>query len=212
MRSENPYKTLEKIESVCKKCNIPTIGVNTGEVLSLLAALHKPRKILEIGTGGGYSTIWIASKLTHNYFIDTIEKDKSVYSIAMKNITSTRFSNNIHLIHSDALTWINRKTNEEYDYIFVDGKKSEYHRYLESCRPLLRKKGLIIFDDTLFWLKKNTDTARAFKTRKEKIFHILKMKRLEVYFRDFNRKFQKNSQYNAVFIPIENGLTIGQKL
>lgn len=204
-------KILEKIATVCKRHDIPTIGVNTGEILSLLAALYQPRKILEIGTGGGYSTIWIASRLKHKYSIETIEKDRNVCSIAEKSIKSTPFSRNINVIHSNALTWLKRKRGTEYDYIFVDGKKSEYHQYLQFCGPLLRKKGLIIFDDTLFWMKGNEDKAGEFKTKKERVLHGLMMKKLKIYFKDFNSTFQANPQFNVIFMPIENGLTIGQK-
>lgn len=199
--------SLKQIADVCKKNNIPRISKSTGELLSLLILLTDPKKILEIGTGGGYSTVYLAQKLKPPYKIDTIENNKGVVGIAKRNIQKTAYGKYINVVNEDAQDWIKQK-KQIYDFIFVDGKKSEYEKYLKICSLKLKKDGIIVFDDTLFWKK----VKRKAKYEGLKgIYALLKEKKLKSYFLKFNQKLIKNKLYETFIIPVGNGLTIAIK-
>lgn len=199
--------SLKQIADVCKKNNIPRISKSTGELLSLLILLTDPKKILEIGTGGGYSTVYLAQKLKPPYKIDTIENNKRVVGIAKRNIQKTSYGKYINVVNEDAQHWIKKK-KQIYDFIFVDGKKSEYGKYLKICSLKLKKDGIIAFDDTLFWKKRK---RKAKYEGLKGIYALLKEKKLKSYFLKFNQKLIKNKLYETFIIPVGNGLTIAIK-
>lgn len=197
--------SLNKIIASCVENDIPRIKSGSGEILSLIATLVHAQNILEIGTGSGYSAVYLASRLEKKVSIVTIEKDKRVFHIARRNVENTPYAANITCINSDALLWLQNHIGT-YDFIFVDGKKSEYHLYLKQCYSLLKKGGAIVFDDVLF-----SPTSHAEKNMMKQIYIMLIERRLVRYFTSFNRSIMRDSRFRAFFIPIENGLCAGIK-
>jgi len=117
--------------------NIPRI---TGKFLHLLIKIKKPKKILEIGTSNGYSTIWLGMEGNE---IITIEKDKNRAMMAKANFEAAGLGN-IKVIEGDALEVLD-KINEEFDFVFIDGRKNEYLDYLKK----IKVKGIVVADNII---------------------------------------------------------------
>lgn len=204
-------KSTDLQHQILKNCddnNIPHIDENAGELLSLMVAIAKPKRLLEIGTGGAYSTYFFSANQTHDLEIDTVELNDLNYQVSKKNISLFASPEKVHLFHSDALKWL-KNTTQMYDFIFVDANKRDYHTYYELCLNLLHTGGIMVFDDVLFWHK---DEKAMNKVKQKDILKILLEKRLKQYFVDFTKKLQADDRVHAFLIDIGNGfLTLTKK-
>lgn len=111
------------------------------------AKTDKALRILEIGTAIGYSAISL-HVLTGSE-VWSIERDRSAYDIATKNVENARLTQNIHLIFGDALT-IDISDLATFDIIFIDAAKAQYQKFFERFAPHLSHNGVIITDNLSF--------------------------------------------------------------
>lgn len=135
---------LKEIEQFARQYNLPIIGSRKGGVLINVIKKYKPKRILEIGTLIGYSTILMASYLKDGK-ITTIEIDNKVAEIAKENFKKAKFFN-INLITGNALNII-PKLKEKFDMLFLDAAKEEYYSYLKYAEPKLNKNAVIVADN-----------------------------------------------------------------
>lgn len=147
---------LQQIEEDALKNDVPIIRQETGSLLRFLIALHKPARILEVGTATGYSalTMWDAAKARVR--IDTIEKYEKRIPIAKANFEEAGClldgpmvrRNGIFLYEGDA-TEILASLEGSYDMIFMDAAKGQYGNFLEHVTRLLAPGGLLVSDNVL---------------------------------------------------------------
>ncbi|MCQ2522510.1 MAG: O-methyltransferase [Lachnospiraceae bacterium] len=147
---------LQQIEEDALKNDVPIIRQETGSLLRFLIALHKPARILEVGTATGYSalTMWDAAKARVR--IDTIEKYEKRIPIAKANFEEAGClldgpmvrRNGIYLYEGDA-TEILASLEGSYDMIFMDAAKGQYGNFLEHVTRLLAPGGLLVSDNVL---------------------------------------------------------------
>lgn len=130
---------------------LPTIQVddNTGRVLQLLTRLHAPRRILELGTLFGYSTIYLARGLVHDGCITTVESDARFAEIARANLVEAGVDHRVEVIVADARNHLEGLHDGSFDMIFIDADKQSYPHYITRATELLRPGGLLIVDDAL---------------------------------------------------------------
>ena len=132
------------------------ITKDTGIFYNLLLRIHKPKKILEIGTSFGYSTLWFADAMSKNSKIITIEKNPKKIKFAKDNFHKAGVANRIEIkegIARDVLIQLSKsklKTQEQFDFIFIDADKEEYPFYFDICLPMLKKNGIIAADNIIF--------------------------------------------------------------
>lgn len=118
----------------------------TAEFLHFLVSLHKPRRILEIGTSAGYSAIWMADAAkNHGGVVDTIEIFEPKVLLAKKYIKSSRLPN-INLLVGDAIE-IARKYRSKIDMLFLDADKENYLTYFRALSRCFRKGTLVVADN-----------------------------------------------------------------
>lgn len=137
-------KTLEIIESLEKERNQMNISRESIDFISLVLISIKPRNTLEIGAFNGYSALWLS---LFSKKVVSLEIDKISFNTATKNLKEANCKN-VKLIQGDARN-ILKKLKTKFDFILIDGKKSEYKEYLELSLKLLNKKGLILVDNTI---------------------------------------------------------------
>jgi caffeoyl-CoA O-methyltransferase len=123
------------------------IDDNAARTIQLITALHKPRKVIELGTYFGYSTIHIARGLPEGGKLVTIENDAEVASLALKNISRARIGHLVDIVVQDAAAFLQSIERESIDMFFIDADKKNYPNYLQICFPLLRNGGIILADD-----------------------------------------------------------------
>lgn len=138
----------------CKKAKLPPIGVapNEGKFLQLVAKMIGARRILEVGTLGGYSTIWLARSLGEGGKLTTLEYDKKHAEVARKNITRAGLEDVVEIRVGDAKGTMPELVSEgagPFDLIFLDADKEGYTTYFEWSLKLSREGTVIIADNVV---------------------------------------------------------------
>jgi predicted O-methyltransferase YrrM len=133
---------------------LPAIDVapNQGKLLHLLARIQGARRILEIGTLGGYSTIWLARALPSDGRLITLEVDAKHAEVARANIERAGLSSLVQLRLGPALESLLQLQKEgvkPFDLIFIDADKQNIPAYLEWSLRLSRPGTVIITDNVI---------------------------------------------------------------
>ena len=144
---------LEKLRAVNEEAGIPLILRETEGMLSLLLDVCRPKKILEVGTAHGYSSIFFACKCP-DAKITTIERVDSMANQAAANIESYGLTDRIEILRGDAeevLKDLNTKSEElnSYDFVFIDAGKTHYREYFDLSESLCKSDALIVCDNIL---------------------------------------------------------------
>ncbi len=165
---------LEILRETGERDNVPIILRETEAVLSLLLSLKRPKRILEIGTAIGYSAVYFAKKCPEAV-IYTIDKDETAVRSAKHNIDQAGLSDRIHILLGDGQEQEEKLSDNrigDFDFVFIDGAKSHYRRFLDSALPLCRKGALIVSDNILMraaTVSEEYDTGRKHKTNRKKM-------------------------------------------
>jgi len=133
---------------------IPQISIspNQGKFLQLLAKLCNAKKILEIGTLGGYSTIWMARALPENGTLTTLEIDNKHAAVAQQNFNRCGLASKIEIRLGKAIELLPQLEVEgagPFDMIFIDADKPPYTEYFQWALKLSRPGTLIIADNVI---------------------------------------------------------------
>jgi predicted O-methyltransferase YrrM len=146
-------QVLKSLERMGEKEFVPSIGPVKGKILAKIIRKHKAKTALEIGTLFGYSAILIASLLPNDgsrkkAVVTTIEIDKKIASVAMKNVQKAGLSDKIDIMIGDAIETI-PKLDQKFDLLFLDAAKDEYLRYLKLAEQKNLHKGSIVVADNV---------------------------------------------------------------
>lgn len=146
-------RVLKSLERMGEQEFVPSIGPVKGKILAKIIRKYKAKTALEIGTLFGYSSILIASLLSNDdrrekAVVTTIEINKKIASVAMKNVQKAGFSDKIEIIIGDALETI-PKLDKKFDLLFLDAAKDEYLRYLKLAERKNLHKGSIVVADNV---------------------------------------------------------------
>ena len=129
-----------------------SVSANQGKFLQVMAILCNATKILELGTLGGYSTIWLARTLPDNGKIITIEFDQHHSDVARKNIENAGLTEKVDFRVGKALDILPNIIAENegpFDMIFIDADKPPYTEYFDYAVSLSRPGTLIICDNVI---------------------------------------------------------------
>lgn len=145
---------LLQTKQAIKAGNLPPISIseNQGKFLYLLARLKNPKKILEIGTLGGYSTIWLARALQAGGKLITLELDQHHADVASANLKLAGFGDAATVRVGNALEELPKLQSENagpFDVIFIDADKEPYAEYFQWALQLAQPGSLIIVDNVV---------------------------------------------------------------
>lgn len=145
---------LEEAQAANAAAGLPTIDVapNQGKLLHLLARIAGARKILEIGTLGGYSTTWLARALPEDGRLITLEFDQKHAEVARKNIARAGLDKLVTVrlgAALDTLPLLVKEGEGPFDLIFIDADKKNIPNYLTWSIKLSRKGTLILVDNVI---------------------------------------------------------------
>ena len=138
------------LEAEAEKESIPIVGPVVGELLYVLAAATKAKRILELGTATGYSAIYLAGGCEGvDGTVVTIENDSRMAARAQQNFRQAGVSDRLEIHVADAIELMSQlQTN--FDLIFLDIEKQDYVKVLPDCQRLLVKGGLLVADNVAF--------------------------------------------------------------
>jgi predicted O-methyltransferase YrrM len=149
-----PDKPLEQALADSVAAGLPTIAVSPlqGKQLLVLAQMQNPKKILEIGTLGGYSTIWMARALPDEGRLITCEFSPKHAEVAKANIARAGVSHKVEIRVGPALDTLPLLAAEKrgpFDFIFVDADKRNNPGYFEWAVKLSRPGSVILVDNVV---------------------------------------------------------------
>jgi predicted O-methyltransferase YrrM len=129
---------------------LPAIAVapNQGKLLHLLALMVGARRILEVGTLGGYSTIWLARALPADGRLTTLELDPKHAEVARANLTAAGVADRVEVLVGPALESL-PTLHEPIDLAFIDADKPNNARYVEHALRVSHPGTVIVIDNTV---------------------------------------------------------------
>lgn len=139
---------LDELERKALADEVPIIRQDMQSFLKVLLAVHRPKRILEVGTAVGFSAILMAQNTEADCTITTIEKYEKRIPQAKQNFKDAGMEERITLIEGDALE-VMQSLEGPYDLIFMDAAKGQYIHFLPEALRLLRKDGILISDNVL---------------------------------------------------------------
>jgi predicted O-methyltransferase YrrM len=145
---------LEETQRRNAEADLPPISVapNQGKLLELLARIQGSRRILEIGTLGGYSTIWLARALPRGGRLITLELESRHANVARENIDRAGLGQLVEIRVGPATSSMQALIDdgaEPFDFIFIDADKEGYPAYLELSLRLSRPGTVIVADNVV---------------------------------------------------------------
>ena len=145
---------LEAALTASSEAGLPAINVapNQGKFLSILASIQGATNILEIGTLGGYSTIWLARALPADGRLVTLELDPKHAGVARRNLARARVGELVSVRIGPALETLPRLAAEglpPFDFVFIDADKQNIPEYFEWALNLTRVGGVIVVDNVV---------------------------------------------------------------
>jgi len=194
----NQNKSIQELKIIGIELNIPIIqDQGLAYIVSLLSANKHPR-ILEIGTAIGYSAI--ALSLLANAEVWTIERNKELYDIAVKNIESLNLSHLVHPFYGDAFD-LDMESYGSFDLIFIDAAKAQYQRFFAKFESLLTFNGMIVADNLSFHgivqnkIDNLTRNQRAIARKIQRFIDWLK----------------SNEEFTTEFVEIGDGMSVSRR-
>ena len=133
---------------------LPAINVTpaAGKLLALLAQSINARRILEVGTLGGYSTIWMARALPDDGELVTLEISRHHAAVAQRNLDRARLADRVRIVvapATDSLRQMISERVESFDLVFIDADKERNLEYFEAALALTHPGSLIIVDNVV---------------------------------------------------------------
>ena len=175
------------------------IAVSQCHFLELITKISNAKKILEIGTFTGLSTLSMSFGLPDDGSLIALDKNKETNNIALEFFKKANQDKKIKTIIKPALESLKefKKNKFNFDIIFIDADKGNYQNYYDVVIDLVKKNGLIIVDNVL-WHGEVAD-----ENNNDKLTNIIK---------DFNKYVKNDKKTEQVIIPLGDGLTVCRKL
>ena len=170
------------------------VGRIEGQFLATLVRLRGARRILELGTFTGYSSISMASALPPDGHIITCDVDPDATEIARRYMDESGFGDKIEIRLGSAIETI-ATLEGPFDLVFIDADKPSYKAYYEAVLPLLAENGLIIADNVLWSGRVVDDGEDDASTRSIK---------------EFNEHVRADPRVVSVMLTVRDGMTLIQ--
>jgi predicted O-methyltransferase YrrM len=147
-------EALDAALAASRAAGLPNISVSPsqGKLLHLLAAIRGARRILEVGTLGGYSTIWLARALPPAGKLITLELAPRHAEVARANLDHAGVGGSVEIMLGPALeslAKLARDAVEPFDFVFIDADKPNIPEYFERSLELIHPGGVIVVDNVV---------------------------------------------------------------
>lgn len=188
---------VREMEAYAEQHGTPIIGPAVARLLMLLAQASGARRIFEMGSAIGYSTIWLARAAGPKAEVYYTDGNPQNAQLAQDYFRRAGVSKRIRVRVGDALALL-KKTPGKFDLIFNDVDKHQYPAALRAALPKLKRNGLFITDNTL-WSGKAARPAPVSDADTRGI-------------QELNRLVYSSKELFSVLIPLRDGVTVCRKL
>ncbi len=190
-------EVLEQLRGAIAKEGLPEIYISAdeGRLLQVLLRAINARTAIELGTLGGYSTIWLARALPADGKLITVEIDRTHAELAQRFIERAGLAQRVELRVGVALEVLAELAEHEpFDAAFIDADKENYPRYLDWCLENVRPGGLVIADNAF----RGGDVVDGDSDDPE-----------VVAIRQLNRRMAEDPRLTSIVVPTRDGVAIG---
>ena len=171
-----------------------TISPDEGRLLQVLLKAVAARRVLELGTLGGYSAIWMARALPPQGRLLTLEIDERHAAFARGYLRRAGVADRVEVRVGRALELLPALDGERYDVIFLDADKEPLPTYFEWSLRLVRPGGLVVADNALWGGRVLDERVTDAATRGV---------------REFNRRMATDPRITGIIVPTHDGVAIG---
>ena len=185
---------LTEMERYAKKHDIPIVGPACGRLLYLVAQMSGAKRIFEMGSAIGYSTIWLARAAGPGAEIYYTDGSAENAKLAGQYLNRAGVSDRVQILVGDALALLD-EIGGAFDLIFIDVDKHQYPKALQKAIPRLKSGGILITDNAL-WSGRVTAKAKDIRTRS---------------IQQFNRMVYSSDELFPVIIPLRDGVLVCRK-
>jgi predicted O-methyltransferase YrrM len=196
---------LRQIEQVALEEYVPIIKKPTQSLLRFLLYTHAPKRILEVGTAVGFSSILMSEYMPEAGTILTIEKMPKRIEKAKANIELAGKQKQISILEGDAIEILKELSEDDknrFDFIFMDAAKGQYLNFMGDILKMLPVGGLLISDNVL----QDGDVAesRYAVTRRNRTIHYR--------MREYLYELTHMDELKTVVLPIGDGVTLSTRI
>lgn len=186
--SEPEDEPLRAARARSEEADIRAVSLETGALLRFFARLLRARHVVEVGSGGGYSGLWLLGGMEPRGALTTIELDPDRQALAQRAYAEGRRADRVRSMLGPALSVLSKLADANYDIVFLDAVRAEYPDYLPHALRLLRPGGLLLADRMLDGGPDSADSADAAGARA------------------FGQAVADDPALVAVLLPLANGL------
>lgn len=140
---------LEQARSRSEEAGITAVPPETGALLAWCTRLAGARHAVEIGTGGGYSGLWLLTGMAARGSLTTIEVEPEHQALAQRTFADAKVADRVRSMLGPALTVLPKLADDHYELVFVDAAVPEYVDYLAHAKRLLRPHGVLVADSVM---------------------------------------------------------------
>lgn len=194
---QDEIDAIHKIEHQAVAAHIPIIRKETKSLLKVLLRMTKPKKLLEVGTAVGFSSVFMSEYIGEKSTITTIEKSPERIAEARENFKRLEKESQITLLEGDALEVL-KGLKPDYDFIFMDAAKGQYICLLPEVLRLLAPGGTIVSDNVL--QGGDIVESRFAITRRNRTIHSR--------MREYLWQLKHTETLETVILPIGDGVAI----
>lgn len=184
-------------EAYAAEHGVPIVGTLCGRMLCQLARLIQARRVFEMGSAIGYSTLWLAKAVGREGRVYYTDGDAANAGRARDYLGRAGVLDRVEILVGDALEHL-RHTAGEFDLIFNDVGKKQYPEVFHLAVPRLRRGGLFITDNVL-WSGKVAQPEQAHDPETRAIL-------------EFNRLIYESPELFTTIIPLRDGLAVCEKV
>ncbi|HET7213859.1 MAG TPA: O-methyltransferase [Terriglobia bacterium] len=184
---------LRKMESYASKHKVPIVGPACGRLLHQLALMLRARRVFEMGSAIGYSTLWLARAVGHQGKVFYTDGDPANAEQARGYLREAGMLGRVTFLVGDALDSL-KATPGQFDLIFNDVSKTQYPAAFKLAVPRVRAGGLFITDNVL-WSGRAARPAAADDADTRAI-------------QKFNRMIYKSPELMTTIVPLRDGMAV----
>lgn len=188
---------LKEMDTLARERHFPYVGPLVGQFLYVLASSINANRVLELGSGFGYSAWWFCQAVGPDGEVHLTERDPQNVALAGDFLTRSGFAERIYLHSGEAANAL-MNIPGEFDVVFIDARKVDYPAFLDAAVSRVRVGGYIIADNTLW------GGAVAHKADE----NDLDTRALQ----EFNRKIFREPRLRSMVLPLRDGVSISLKL
>ncbi|WBV54792.1 O-methyltransferase [Chryseobacterium daecheongense] len=165
-------------------------GYQQGRLLTIISQMLRPVNILEIGTFTGYATLCLATGLSKEGKITTLDVNEDLAYLPRKYFSESEFSEQIYFKLQDAKDFL-KETNEIFDLVFIDADKDNYAEYFRLIKPHTQSGSVVLFDNVLWYGKVLEENPKQRSTE------VIK---------ELNDLIAKDEDFENLILPLRDGV------